>query len=120
MNKISQYLSDPCVHRKFSLPSLRIQPYCIKDIALSLRYYDTYLNLNIWSILNTNMIERDFGDFFFCPSKEKEGTEKDNSKKNLLDINNRMRYKALSGLLVVSSLFIDLMSEVYYSVLNNC
>lgn len=51
--------------------------------------------------------------FFFCPSKEIEGIEKDNSQKNLLDINNSMKYKALSGLLVVGSLFIDLMSEVY-------
>lgn len=58
--------------------------------------------------------------FFFSPSKEKEGLEKDNSKKSLLDVNNNMKYKALSALLVASSLFIDLMSEVYSSVLNNC
>lgn len=58
--------------------------------------------------------------FFFCPSKEKGSTEKGNNKKNSIGIDNNMKYKAPLGLLVLRSLFIDLMSEVYYSVLNNC
>lgn len=66
---------------KYSLASLRIQPYCINIIVLSPTCYDTYLNLNIWCTLYINMIDSLWRFLcFFCPSKEKEGTEKDNSK----------------------------------------